>query len=77
MNQTPLHDQLAASVSNQSPTGGRQSVQIGGIAKTCKMVSDWSPMGSDLPAMVDNSRTISTDLLPTDCGPPVIQQVLE
>ena len=39
-------------------------------------VSDWSPMGGDLHAMVGDSGTISTDLLPTDCGPPVVGPVL-
>ena len=38
-------------------TGEQQSVQVGGIAKTClKMVGDWSPMGGDLHAMAGNSH---------------------
>ena len=73
----PVSDQSLTSIANQSPTSGQQSVQIGGITKTCRRtVSDWLPIGSDLRAMVGDSRTISTDLLPTDCGPPVIRQVL-
>ena len=37
-------------VGNQSPTSGRQSVQIGEIANTCcRTVADWSPMGRDVP----------------------------
>ena len=55
-------------VAKQSPTGGRQSVQIGGIAKTCRrMVGDWSPMGGYLRAMV----------LLTDCGPLEVRPVLD
>ena len=50
-------------------------VQIGGIAKTYRRtVSDWLPMGGDLHVMVGDSRTISVDLLPTDCGPLVADQ---
>ena len=65
-------------VANQSPTGGRQSVQIGEIAKTCRRtVGDWSPMGGNLRAMVGDSPTISVDLLPTDCGPLAVRPVLD
>ena len=55
-------------VGDQSPTGGWQLVQIGGIAKTCRRtVGDWSSMGGDLRAMI----------LPSDCGPLVVRLVLD
>ena len=58
-------------------TGGRQSYKLEGSAKTChRTVGDWSLMGGNLCAMVGDSRMISVDLLPTDCGPPVLQPVL-
>ena len=76
-----VHDQSATSrppVANYSPTSGRQLVQIGEIAKTCRRtVSDWSLMGADLCAMVGDTPTISVDLLPTDCGPLAIRPVLD
>ena len=73
-----VRDQLPTSVTNQSQTGERQPVQIGGIAKTChRTVGDWSPMGSDICAMVSDSRMISADLLPTDCDPLEIRPVLD
>ena len=73
-----VRDKSLTSVANQSPTGGRQSVHIGGIAKTChRTVGDWSPMGGDISAMVSDSHTISADLLPTDCGPLEVRPVLD
>ena len=43
----------------------------------CVMVGNLLPMAGNLCAMVGDSPMISTDLLPTDCGPPVIQLLLE
>ena len=52
---------------------GDNQYKLVGSAKTCRPpVGEWSPMGGDLRAMVGDSPTISMDLLPTDCGPPVV-----
>ena len=54
---------------------GDNQYKLEGSAKTChRMVSD---LGGDLCVMVGDSCTISADLLPTDCGPLVVQPVLE
>ena len=59
------------------PMVGDNRYKLDGLAKTCHpLVGDWSPMGGDLRAIVGNSPTISADLLPTDCGPPVVRPVL-
>ena len=51
--------------------------KLEGSPKTCRRtVSDSSPMGGDLCAMVGDSPTISADLLLTNCGPPVVRPVL-
>ena len=69
-------------VGDWSPTShppvGDNRYKLEGSAKTSRrMVSDWSPMGGDLRAMVSDSRMISGDLLSTDCGPLEVRPVLD
>ena len=82
--QTPVGDWLVTSwqpLAQQSPTSrplvGDNRCKLEGSAKTYRPpFGNWSPMGGDLCAMVSDSPTINTDLLLTDCGPPVVLPVL-
>ena len=71
--QQPVGDQSATS----RQLVGDNRYKLEGSEKTCRRtVDNWSQMRGDLCVMVGDSRTISTDLLLTNCGPPVIRPVL-
>ena len=74
-------DQSPTSCQPRSPTscrlvGDNQYKLVGSQRLVVERSVDWSPMGNELSVMVGDSRTISADLLPTDCGPPVLRPVL-
>ena len=76
-----VHNQSLTSRRSWSATRhrpvGDNWYKLEGSAKTCRrMVSDWSPMGGNLHAMVGDSHMISAAFLLTACSPLVIRLVL-